>query len=38
LDDKLERIWKEVAVSRFKTASLNLPGGTKENHIKSQSG
>jgi hypothetical protein len=30
LDNKLETIWKEVAVVEFKELSWNLPAGTKK--------
>jgi hypothetical protein len=32
--NKLERIWKEAAMAKFKVLSWHLPGGTEENHEK----
>jgi hypothetical protein len=38
VNNELERKWKEAVVAQFKVLSRHLPGGTKENHEKSQSG
>jgi hypothetical protein len=32
VDDESERMWKEAVVAKFKTISLNLPGGTEKSH------
>jgi hypothetical protein len=36
MNDERERTWKEVALAQFKTLCGHLPGGTEENHEKSQ--
>jgi hypothetical protein len=33
-----ESIWKEAVIAYFKLLSWNLPGETKENHERPQSG
>jgi hypothetical protein len=36
LSDELEKMWKEAVLAYFKILSLNLPGGTEENHGTTQ--
>jgi hypothetical protein len=38
VNNELERMWKEAVVAKFMVLSRHLPGGTKENHEKPQSG
>jgi hypothetical protein len=38
MNNESQKIWKEAVVDYFKVLSWHLPGGTEENHKKSQSG
>jgi hypothetical protein len=38
MNDKFERIWKEVIMAYFKMLSQYLPGGSEENHKNPHSG
>jgi hypothetical protein len=38
MNNELGRMWKEAAVAYYEALSQNSPGGTEENHEKSQSG
>jgi hypothetical protein len=38
MNGELGRIWSELAVANAKALFWNSPGGTKENHKRSQSG
>jgi hypothetical protein len=37
VNDELQRMWKETVVASFKVQFRHFPGGTDENHEKSQS-
>jgi hypothetical protein len=38
MNNELEKVWKKVIIAYFKILYWQLPGGTEENHKKSQLG